>query len=99
MGAAGDGVSGVRGAQALSSASHSSWGGGSSLGGFGSGGGSQPPQPPPHECIVRVKARPYSPADDVKPRRAAEPSGAAVLGGGVGGIGAGGLAAGDALSR
>eukprot|EP00752_Nemacystus_decipiens_P009592 g8570.t1 len=101
MGAAGEGSGGVRGAQALSSASHSSWGGGSSLGGFGGGGGgSQPPQPP-HECIVKVKARPYSPADDVKPRRAAEPSDAALLsaGAGTGGIGAGGFAAGEALSR
>lgn len=97
MGGAGEGnPGGVRGVHTLSSASHSSWGGGGSLGGFGGGG---PPQPP-HECIVRVKARPYSPADDVKPRRAAEPFDGAVLGGGgVGGVGAAALAAGEPVSR
>ena len=113
MGGFVEGSGGARGAQAMSPASHSSWGGGSSLGGFssggGGGGGSQPPQPP-HECIVRVKARPYSPADDLKPRRIEEPSPVVGLGGGGGagggaaaaggGVGLGGaFAAGEALSR
>lgn len=104
MGGSGEGGGGgVRGARTLSSASHGSWGGRSSLGGFGGGGGgSQPPQPP-HECIVKVKARPYSPGDDVKPRRAAEPPEVAVFNGadsgGVGGVDAGAFAAGGTPSR
>lgn len=74
LGGGGSGSSvGLRGAQTASSAS--TWGGGSSSGGFGGGGVSQPPQPP-HECLVRVKARPYTPADDIKPRRPVEPSSA-----------------------
>lgn len=93
---------GLRGVQTMSSAS--TWGGGSSLGGFGGGPGgvSQPPQPP-HECIVRVKARPYTPADDFKPRRPSGPSPAGLDGGGggggFGGVGAAALTGGGSLSR
>ncbi|CAM9756414.1 unnamed protein product, partial [Ectocarpus fasciculatus] len=88
------GGGGVRGVQTTSSASHSSWGGGSTLGGaYGAGGA--PPPPPQHECVVRVKPRPYSPSDDFRPRRVAmPPSGAA---GRVGGGGGGG--GGDMLKR
>ncbi|CAM9462870.1 unnamed protein product [Ectocarpus sp. 4 AP-2014] len=80
---AGGSGGGARGVQSMSSGSHSSWGGGA------------PPPPPQHECVVRVKPRPYSPSDDVRPRRVAmPPTGAA---GRVGGGGGGG--GGDMLKR
>lgn len=59
--------------------STSSWGAASgSLGGFSGGVHSQE-----HRCVVRVKPKPYSPADDVRPDSARGSEGVVRGGGGI----------------